>query len=168
MQTKSSLVDALHRKDIDAASQLLSEGIMMPVDRESYFYMMMSFVCDHNKEAISWLLENCPLAKDYSDSVLTTAFCDNDWDMVSLIRQFCPDSALSEPLLLDAYERGDFNVAEGLVYVRDNDQALADSFVPIYFTLMGQHPMAHLSELPFWMQKSAVIGVRQLPSSRNQ
>jgi len=159
MQSKISLIEALEKRDIHTANRLLSEGLLMPTDRQSYFFMMISFVCDKNKEAISWLLQNCPLAQEYSSNVLTTAFCDSNWEMVSVIREYCPLSVLSEHLLIDAHQRGEFEANKGLVYVKKHDKLLADSFVPIYFKMIGQHPMAHISELPKWMQNTAIRGV---------
>lgn len=156
MNTHAVLIEALQKQDFAGAEALLKQGVVMPTNAEHYFFILMSFVSDNNINGIVWLLCHCPIAKEFSGSLLTIGFGEHNWPLVAKVRECCPDARLGASLLIDLHQKNAFNPKSALAYVKKTDPELASQFLPIYFILTGQHPLGHLNELPKWMRGCAI------------
>lgn len=156
MNSHVVLIETLQRQDFSGAEKLLKQGVVMPKNAEQYFFILISFVLDGNVDGIVWLLRQCPIAKEFSGSLLTIGFGAHNWHLVAKVRGCCPDARLGVALLVDLYQKNIFNPKLALAYVKKTDPELASQFLPIYFMLTGQHPLGHLNELPKWMRGCAI------------
>lgn len=148
MVSIKKFTEALQRKDLKRANDLVRLGVSIPYQRVWCMQFIISIVEKNDADTFEWLFNFLDDKAYFSELILTRAVAKQRWDLTKLIHELSPESIITADYLACTSESGRLDIETILFSIPSDQDWLFEAILPVYLRSQHVGPMSVINKLP--------------------